>query len=122
MESLHGPGILLLLRINGMYTHLTTLRLKLAHPCELHCCGNDFPIHFLRLCPSLTEFSYTSPSSVEVFQYLPPSLRVLELAVILPQVPTTGSTAVPAFPPSSPLSPTLHQTARRTSSAFQFAG
>lgn len=96
MVSLHPPAILSLLRINEISTHLSTLRIQLAHGAQ-HDDGNDFPIQVLPLCPSLVEFSYTSPASVEVFQYLPPSLRALELAVILPQVHTINSTPNPSL-------------------------
>ncbi|KAF8067956.1 hypothetical protein FPV67DRAFT_1494385, partial [Lyophyllum atratum] len=72
--SFDAPAILEVLHVNEISTYLTTLRIQLPHSVQ-HGAGIDFPFQVLPLCPSLTEFSYTSPTSAEVFHYLPPSLR-----------------------------------------------
>ncbi|KAG6829182.1 hypothetical protein H0H87_012307 [Tephrocybe sp. NHM501043] len=89
------PCILRLLEINNVAAHLTTLRVRLPNHIQ-RSTTNDIPIQLLALCPSLTDFSYMSPTSMEIFQHLHPSILTLELGVVLPHW------NLPAFPTSAP--------------------
>lgn len=103
IASLDRPSILRLLNVNKLSAHITVLRVRL-HPRFRILNSNDLPKDILALCPSLIEFSYTSPSSAEVFAHLPQSLRILELAILLPHrdVPSrTPKLMVPTMTMSS---------------------
>lgn len=103
ISSLDGPSILQLLSVNRLSKHITVLRVRLHPRCQI-LSGNDLPKDILPLCPSLIEFSYTSPSSAEVFPHLPQSLRILELAILLPHREVASKTpnlSVPATSMSS---------------------
>lgn len=83
MASFDASAVLALLKVNEACAHLTALHIRLANSIEL-ATGNELPLRVLALCPALVEFSYTSPTSVDIFDHLPHTLRALELAVLVP--------------------------------------
>ncbi|KAF9458389.1 hypothetical protein BDZ94DRAFT_107899 [Collybia nuda] len=81
ISALDGPNILQLLEINTLSAHITILRIRL-HRVTTYVDNDNSIQSILGVCPCLIEFSYTSPSSSEIFTHLPQTLRTLELAAI----------------------------------------
>ncbi|KAG6907987.1 hypothetical protein DXG01_006643 [Tephrocybe rancida] len=90
-----APSILRLLAVNDMASQLTRLHIHLPTQIQRNA-GNELPIQLLGICPFLVDFSYTSPTSIDIFEHLPPSIIALELAVVIPHMNQPG------YPTSSP--------------------
>jgi hypothetical protein len=80
LEHTVGSQIMTILSTRDLCSHLTTLRLRFG----VNQPEAEVGVSVVKACQKLVDFSYVLPADKEIFNYMSPALKHLELAIFLP--------------------------------------